>query len=218
MALTFLNSDTMNLTNMGIQGIQVWLQLWDNDTSKYATQLVDMGGVRDFTRDTAEDRNELKTARNGAEETVKVLSTSFSETATFNTINNTDPVIAGLHEGNDALTGVIAGTQIIIRRPGSSWQCRVFVAYPGAAGTDSTLLFVPKAQIARNGETPSSGTEAAMRGFQLTFLSDDTYRVPAAVLASNDAAPYGVLGILEASANPVADLKVLAEALLPATA
>ena len=215
MPLTFLNPGVMDLSNMGIQGVQIWAQLLDAETGTYQTSLVDFGGIEDLSIEINEEKNELMTSRNGVQEVVKVLSTSFSESATFNTINNTDPLILGIYEGSTALTTTQAGTRLIIRRPGVAWQARLFVAYPGAPGTDSTLLFIPKAQIGRGGLTPSGGTEAAKRGFEVTFLADDAYRVPAALLASNDAAPRGVLGLLEPSDTPVDDLKVLAEALLP---
>lgn len=220
--MEFLNPDVMNQSNMGIQGVQIWAQLLDGTTGKYSDKLLDFGGIEDLALNINEDKNELKTSRYGVQQTVKVLTTSLTENATFNTINNTDPLVLGIYEGNTALTGTAAGGStaaptIIIRRPGATWQARLFVAYPGAPGTDSTLLFIPRVQIGRGGQTPSGGTDAAKRGFEITFLADDQYKVPQTILASNDLAPHGVLGILEPSANPVEDLKVLGDALLPAS-
>lgn len=215
MALTFINPNTQDVTNFGLQGLRVYAELYDTATSTYSGTIVDFGNIENLSKSRETTDTNIESSRNGVRSIVKVLTSSFTDTATFDTLNVGDPVIAGLFEGKTALTSVLANTKIIIRTPGSKVQARFFVLNPGAPQTDSTLLFIPKVQIEGGEETQSNGTDPARYGFKVTFLQDETYKVPVAVLASNDSAPYGVRGIIEASATPIADLEALIDALTP---
>lgn len=214
MALTFLNPTVQDLTNYGIQGLRVYLQLFTAGT--YATTFVDAGAIENLSKAREVTENKLDTSRNGIRTPLKALTASFAETVTFDTLNIGDPVLAGLFEGNEALTMVAPTGKIVIRKPGTARQCRFVILNPGAPNTDSTLLYIPKATIEGVEETQSNGTDAARLGFKVTLLTDETYKIPASVLASNDSAPYGARGILEASATPIADLEALVQALTPA--
>ena len=211
---TFTNAATQDLTNFGIQGLRVYLQLFTAGT--YSADLVDMGNIENLAKSQETEENNLESARNGIRTVVKPLTSSFSETITFDSLNFGDPVIAGLYEGSDALTMVAPAGKIVIRTPGAKRQARLYILNPGAPNTDSTLLFIPKITIQGTEETQSNGTEAGRLGFSATLLLDDAYKVPVGVLATNDSAPYGVRAMLEASADPIASLHAVLDAIKPA--
>lgn len=212
---TFVNTDGMNQTNMGIQGLRIYAQLWDEKKKAYADSLLDFGAVQDLSRNRESDENKLEAARNGIRETVKVLTTSFTDKATYTSANFADPNVRAVFEGAEALTALNDPTaKIFIRGAGGSVQARFIILRPGAPGTDSSLIFVPKVQIKGTEETESNGADPQRLGFEVTFLSDEAYHVPATVLADNPAAPYGVSALIEATTKPIEALHAMVDALI----
>lgn len=215
MALTFANPLGMDLSNFGLYGLRIYLQMWNTTTSTYAPDLVDMGIVENLSKSIDQQEATVDSARNGVRTPVKTLTQSFAETFTFDSLNVSDAVVRGLYEGSTSLTSAIANTKITIRRPGSAAQARLFVLNPGAPNTDSMLLMLPKVEIKAGDETQSNGSDPGRLGFSAKVLTDEAYKVPVAVLASNDSAPYGVHAILEPSTTAVANLNALVEKLIP---
>ena len=210
MALEFLN--TLDITNIGIQGLRVY----GRPRAVAGKKIVDFGNIENLAPNRESTENPLQSSRNGTRTTVKVLSSSLTDSYTFDSLDITDKAIAAIHEGADSIPVVGKETtqSLIIRTPGAKQEMELFILEPGAPNTDSRLLYVPRAQVEGNGHTPSAGSEAARLGFRVTLLTDEAYKVPAALIASNPDAPHGVVGLLEASATPINDLHTLIEALM----
>ncbi len=210
MALEFLN--TLDITNIGIQGLRVY----GRPRGVPGKKLVDFGNIENLAPNREATENPLQSARNGVRTTVKVLSSSLTDSYTFDSLDITDKTVAALHEGADSIpvVGKEDSQSLIVRTPGAKTEMELFVLEPGAPNTDSRLLYVPRVQLEGNGSTPSAGNEAARLGFKVTLLTDEAYKVPAGLIASNPNAPHGVVGLLEASATPINDLHTLAEALM----
>lgn len=211
----FTNTDTQNTTNYGQQGLRVYALLYDVGAGAYMTDWVDFGNVENLAKTEESEENNVESARNGVREVVKVLTSRFTESLTFDSLNVGDPVLAGLFEGNTALAAVApADTNVIIRKPGGKAQARLAILQPGAPNTDSSLLFIPKVQIGRGQETASVGQEIAKLGFSVSLLTDEAYKVPTGVLASNDPAPNGVRLIIESNDTPIDVLHTAIDALI----
>lgn len=212
MALTFLNNP-IDTTNMGLYGLRGYLQLWDTQLNAYSDSILDLGVVETVGRSVDTTETTIDSARNGVKTPIKTLTQKYAETFTIDSLNVTDPLVAGLFEGQTSLTSARPGTNITIRRPGSTWRARFYILQPGAPETDSMLLFLPQVELKGNEETLSAGENPGKYSFELKVVTDNAYRVPVAVLASNDFAPYGLRAIVQASNTPVQDLDALVEAL-----
>ena len=204
----FLN--TLDLTNIGIQGQRVYARLRGVPGSKW----VDMGNVEDLAPTTNSDTNQLTTARNGVRVPAKTLTTSVTDTFGFDTLDTTDPTIRGLWNGVAAVPVVGAdGAQGMVRTPGGKYEAELAVLEPGAPDTDSALTYFPRVELAGNGKRASGGTEAGRLSFLATILADEGYTVPATVDASTPKAPNGYDVVVEASSDPVGDLHAILDLL-----
>ncbi|AWT34578.1 hypothetical protein DM785_02675 [Deinococcus actinosclerus] len=200
--MDFLN--TPDNTNLGLMGLRVYGRLRNTAGAKW----IDFGNIENLASNLDEQTTDITSARNGVRVTIKKITQSSSETYTFETLDIADETLMGLHAGSATLP-ITGGGSLAVRKAGASFDMEFAVLEPGAAQTDSMLLYIPRTGIKGNGKTPSNGTDAARIAFEVTVSTDEAYQVPATVIAAATPAPNGVLAKLESSDAPVADLEAL---------
>lgn len=183
------------LTNSYETGDMVFLADW-----------LDLGHVQNPARTVDQQEQDIQSARTGKLLTVKKLTTSLSKGLTFESMSTTDISILSLHRGRPAGTAVLNTGTFIPDDVTPVMGELLIVQHNAETGGPIRLEYRPSAQIRGVDESGGDGTNPALLNFEVTFLQDETYVIPATLASDTPSAPLGFAGVtIQANLSTVLD-------------
>lgn len=191
--MAFTTKNTFGNSTLGVLGIRGYF-LPSGGTA--ATDWIDLGVINSWEPSDDTETLEITGARSGLTVVHEALPISASLSYAFDSGNPNDQSILALWNGS-AMTADVAteGHAAPFSFDATNGKL-VWVRQNAQASKPHQLLVHPGASIRRSGIAGTPGEEAAALSFEVTVTADETYKIPAAVLATNPDAPYGYLHVV----------------------
>lgn len=180
-----ITKNTFGNSTLGVLGIRGYFR------AEGESEWVDLGIIDNWEPTDEIEELEITGARTGLTVVHEVLPISASLGYTFDSKNPNDDDIAALWSGAAAAADVATtGSVTAITFGGISGEL-LWVRENAQAAKPSQIVYHPSASIRRSGQAGTPGEEATALSFEATVTSDETYTVPAGIVAEEPAAPYG---------------------------
>ena len=164
-----------------------------------------LGHVRNPDRTQEREVQEIFSAITGKSTKIKEIVTSVSKGLTFESISESDDLVRALHTGNPAYAGAVAGSSVYVDDVNMVDGEILLVQENAETGGIAYVEYKPAAQVSGDGfaQGADGENESALQ-FTCSFNADANYTVPAAIVASEPSAPFGV--IVKCAADDLDDI------------
>lgn len=160
--------------------------------TRVVTEWHDFGHVRNPSREQDLTELDIQSARLGRLATVKKLTTAQTLEFTFESISVFDRETIAYHTGGVTEAGVIGSGAIAAVEEFTGVMCEFMMVQENAeSGGNIKIAYYPYAQVRGDGEESGDGENESALTFRVTVLQDENFKIPAALVATNPAAPFG---------------------------